>query len=99
MPSKLKPRTKKEFSDMLMRDYGYSEKLAKDAAAIVAGHGAFPEEKKTPMERLMVAAQEICNYSHEDSDDDYQEAIEVLRAALEEAQASYSGHASKGSDL
>lgn len=85
---KLKPRTKKEFADMMMRDYGYDEKLARDAAAIVAGHGAFPEEPKTPIERLMVAATSICDYDHSDSDEDFQEAIEELRVSVEEAQRS-----------
>src|SRR4051794_36003566 len=35
------PKSKAEFADMLIREYGHSEKLAKDCAAIVAGHGAF----------------------------------------------------------
>ena len=86
MARKLMPRTKKEFADMMMRDYGYSEKLAKDAAAIVAGHGAFPEEPKTPIERLVIAATAVCDYDHSDNDEDYQEAVDELRDAVEEAQ-------------
>lgn len=39
------PKTKAEFAAMCIRDYGFSEKLAKEAAAIVAGHGAFREEE------------------------------------------------------
>jgi hypothetical protein len=35
------PKTKAEFAAMLAREYGYSEKLAKDCAGIVADHGAF----------------------------------------------------------
>lgn len=46
------PTTKEEFAAMLMRDYGHSEKLAKDCAAIVAAHGAFEEENPEKEERL-----------------------------------------------
>jgi hypothetical protein len=35
------PKTKAQFAVMLMRDYGHSEKLANDCAAIVDGYGAF----------------------------------------------------------
>lgn len=35
------PKTKAEFAEMLMRDFGHDEKLAKDCATIVAGYGAF----------------------------------------------------------
>lgn len=84
---KLKPRTKREFQEMLQREYGYEEKLARDCAAIVAGHGAFPEEPKTPIERLFAAAAEICAYDHCDADDDFQEAVKELGEALREAQS------------
>ena len=43
---KSKPKTKAEFSAMLMAEYGYNQKLADECAAIVAGHGAFVEKQE-----------------------------------------------------
>lgn len=35
------PKNKEAFADMLMREYGYDEKISKEVSVIVAGHGAF----------------------------------------------------------
>lgn len=41
------PQSKTEFASMLKQEYGYSDKLATDCAAIVAGYGAFLKEGKS----------------------------------------------------
>lgn len=85
---KYMPKTKTEFAEMLKRDYGHSHKLATDCAAIIAGHGGFPDEGKTPIERLMIAAQKVCWYDFSDCDDDVVQAVDSLTEALAEAQSS-----------
>lgn len=80
------PKNKAEFTDMLMREYGYSQRLSQDLSAIAAGHGAFPDEGKTPIERLMIAAMKVVYYDFGDCDDDVVEAVEDLRNSLDEAQ-------------
>ena len=49
---KERPKTKAEFAAMLMRDYGYSERLSNECAAIVAGHGGFPKVKQRCIQKI-----------------------------------------------
>lgn len=68
------PKTKKEFAEMLMRDFGHDENLAVQCASIVSGYGAFNPILHDPeaMEALRILME------HGYSSEDISKALEAI---------------------